>query len=172
MTTMLSQLRESTPHHVLEIADRVWRQKGLFICWPERSLLFMSGTTRVKYHQYTPDQKRQLREAGITPDSRSNGPAIMAYRLASGERRSRVAPGKEWSVHHIYDGQFPAPGRNNTTHAVNDGQYFTEASGLVAIHPIGDALADEVPYFAWLLRREAFERFDFDPDSVFRGRSG
>ena len=173
MNTMLNQLRESTPHHVLEIADRVWGQRDLFTRWPKRALLFMSGTTRLKYHQYTPDQKQRLHEVGIPPDTRSNGPAIMAYRLAGGERPSRVAPAKKWSVHHhIYDGKFPAPGQKNTTHAVNDGRYFTEASGLVAIHPIGDALADEVPYFAWLLRREAFERFGFDPDSVFREQSG
>ena len=72
----------------------------------------------------------------------------------------------QWSIHHVYDGKFPAPGRR-TTHAVKEGRYFTEAAGLVAIHPIADVLADEVPYFAWLLRREAFERFGFDPDDVF-----
>ena len=45
---------------------------------------------------------------------------------------------------------------------------FTEAAGLVAIHPLADALADEVPYFAWLLRFEAYQRYGFDPDGVFK----
>jgi hypothetical protein len=70
-------------------------------------------------------------------------------------------------VHHIYDGKFPAPDRPTTTHAVKDPQLFTQSAGLVAVHPIADALADEVAYFAWLLRREAFDRFRFDPDGVF-----
>ncbi len=169
---MLNRLRDGTPPHIRDIVERVWAQKDLFVRWPARPLLPMPGTTRVKYHQCPADLERQLRETGITPDGRSNGPKIMAYRLGGGERPSRVAPGREWSVHHIYDNKFPAPGRLRTTHAVNVPRYFTEAAGLVAIHPIGDALADEVPYFAWLLRREAFDRFGFDPDDVFRGQPG
>jgi hypothetical protein len=43
---------------------------------------------------------------------------------------------------------------------------FTHSAGLVAVHPTA-ALADEVGYFAWLLRREAYDRFQFDPDQVF-----
>jgi len=170
MNTIFTQMRDSTPRHELDIVDRVWDQRNLFVRWPKRPLLFMPGTIRVKYHQYTRDQVQRLRDAGITPDTRSNGPAIMAYRLAGGERPTRVTLAKEWNIHHIYDGKFPALGKNDTVHAVTDGRYFTEASGLVAIHPIADALADEVPYFAWLLRREAFQRFGFDPDSVFQGQ--
>ncbi|MCC6126164.1 MAG: hypothetical protein IT426_14475 [Pirellulales bacterium] len=67
----------------------------------------------------------------------------------------------------IYDGSFKAKGMNRTIRAVNEGNYFTESSGLVAVHPVADALADEVPYFAWLLRFEAFQRYGFDPDGVF-----
>lgn len=164
---MLDSLRSTTQRHVLEIADRVWEQRDLFILWPKNPLLFMPGTVRVKYHKYTDEQKQCLRKERIALDSRSNGPAIMAYRLAGGQRPPRVSPGREWSVHHIYDGKFPAPGRSETIHAVKDGRYFTDAAGLVAVHPIADALADEVPYFAWLLRREAYARFGFDPDGVF-----
>jgi hypothetical protein len=98
---------------------------------------------------------------------RSNGPAICAYKLAGGERPPRIVASRQWSVHHIYDGKFPAPGSITTAHAVKDGRYFTESAGLVAAHPVADALADEVPYFAWLLRAEAFRRFRFDPDQVF-----
>jgi hypothetical protein len=42
-----------------------------------------------------------------------------------------------------------------------------QSAGLVAIHPVAEALKDEYSYFAWLLRHEAFLRFDYDPDSVF-----
>ena len=52
---------------------------------------------------------------------------------------------------------------------MKDAALFTEAAGLVAAHPFADALADEVPYFAWLLRAEAYQRFGFDPDAVFGG---
>ncbi len=167
---MIELFRRESPAHVLEVADQIWACRQLFICWPKRALLFMPGTTRVRYHQYTDEQMWTLHEAGINPDTRSNGPAIMAYLLAGGKRPERVSPGRKWSIHHIYDGKFPWPERASTTHSVRDGLCFTEAAGLVAVHPIADALADEVPYFAWLLRQEAFERFGFDPDIIFSCR--
>ena len=164
---MIESLRNDLDDKLLKIVDAVWNNGDRYIRWPKRSFLFIPGRTRERYHKYTDEQKEMIRQAGVTPDSRSNGPAIMAFLLAGGERPSRIAPGRQWSVHHIYDGQFPAPGREKTTHAVKDGRYFTEAAGLVAVHPVADALADEVPYFAWLLRLEAFKLFDFDPDGVF-----
>ncbi len=69
-------------------------------------------------------------------------------------------------------GRYPAVGSTASTRAVIHGNYFTEAAGLVAIHPIADALADELAYFAWLLRHEAFRRFGFDPDGVFSAEGG
>ena len=42
--------------------------------------------------------------------------------------------------------------------------------GLTATHPVAEALADEDFRFAWLLRREAFLRFGYDPDAVFSER--
>jgi hypothetical protein len=38
---------------------------------------------------------------------------------------------------------------------------------LVAVHPIADALYEEDPEFAELLRRESFTRFGYDPDGLF-----
>jgi len=38
---------------------------------------------------------------------------------------------------------------------------------LIATHPVADALCDEFPFFAWLLRAESFRRFGYDPDGVF-----
>ena len=52
-------------------------------------------------------------------------------------------------------------------HAVKNGKHFTQAAGLVAVHPIAESLKDEYFHFAWLLRREAFLRFGYDPDAVF-----
>jgi len=52
-------------------------------------------------------------------------------------------------------------------HATKKVCHFTQSAGLVAVHPIADALADEFPFFTWLLRAEAFVRFKYDPDGVF-----
>jgi hypothetical protein len=127
----------------------------------------MPGTVRVKYHYYSPEQLTQIKAARIRPDTRSNGTAIMAYALAGGRRPGRASGREQWCIHHIYDGRYPAPEAASCTRAVTHGAYFTEAAGLVAIHPVADALADELAYFAWLLRHEAFCRFGFDPDGVF-----
>jgi hypothetical protein len=51
--------------------------------------------------------------------------------------------------------------------AAMDPRHFTQSAGLVAIHPIADALADEFGVFAWRLRAEAFLRFGHDPEGVF-----
>ena len=98
-------------------------------------------------------------------DSRSNGPAIMSFLLVGGERPRR-SNRQGWHVDHIYDKKFPWVTKTRSLHAVKDGKHFTQAAGLVAIHPIAEALKDEYFCFAWLLRREAFVRFDYDPDGV------
>lgn len=45
-------------------------------------------------------------------------------------------------------------------------------AGLVAIHPIAEALKDEYFYLAWKLRHEAFLRFGYDPDAIFSKKVG
>jgi len=72
-----------------------------------------------------------------------------------------------WHIDHIYDGKFPWPTRNRSLHAVKNGNHFTQAAGLVAIHPVAEVLKDEYSHFAWLLRREARRRFGYDPDGIF-----
>ncbi|MDA1314605.1 MAG: hypothetical protein O2968_14795 [Acidobacteria bacterium] len=125
---MLDTLRATTPEHLLDIVDPVWKQQDAFIRWPKQSLLFAPRVTRKKgYHKFTKEQKRQLRQARIAVDGPSNGPAVMAFLLAGGERPKRLASNHGWSVHHIYDGKFPAHGATQTTHAVKDGEYFTHA---------------------------------------------
>jgi hypothetical protein len=149
-----------------EIADFVWNKQADFVQWPGKSVVFTQTSIRQKYHVFTPEQKVLLRTNKITPDTRANGPAIMSFLLAGGIRPTRRNR-RGWPIHHIYDGQFPFPGRTVTLHAVKDERYFTESAGLVAIHPVADGLASELPYFAWLLRYRAFELFGFDPDLVF-----
>ena len=41
---------------------------------------------------------------------------------------------------------------------------------LIAIHPVANAVFEEYPCVAWLLRAKAFLRFGYDPDSVFSAR--
>jgi len=86
--------------------------------------------------------KRELKERGIPIDSRSNGPAIIVYKLAGGKRPKRAESTKEWSIHHIYNGKFPFREGGKILHAVKEGKHFTQSAGLVAIHPIAEALAD------------------------------
>lgn len=143
----------------------IYESPADFISWPARSLLLWPGRAREDYHRYPDNVRQQLRNAGISPDGRSNGPAICSFFLAGGIRPLRET-GKGWSIHHIYDGNFPFPNKMSTTHAIKDGRYFTEAAGLVAVHPLADAMAEEFADFAWWLRREAYKKFGFDPDNV------
>jgi hypothetical protein len=165
----IRDLRRGVGAVLLRVADDVWANRTDFIRWPLKSLVFMPGVVRgaVEYHQYSAPQKEQMKAAKIAPDGRTNGPAIMAYLLAGGERPMRASGREGWSIHHIYDGQHFHHAKTSCTRAVTHGDYFTEAAGLVAIHPVADALADELAYFAWLLRYEAYLRFGFDPDGVF-----
>jgi|SRR5712671_5853359 len=163
----LKELRKDVPKHVLTVIDDVWKQRDLFVKWPQNPDCFWPGCVRARYHKYSVTRLAQMRAAGYKADCRSNGPAVLSFLLHGGERPRRQTPNRQWSVHHIYDGKFPFPNRATTIHAVKSGKWFTHSAGLVAVHPIADALADEVAYFAWLLRKEAFDRFQFDPDGVF-----
>jgi hypothetical protein len=156
------------------IAKEVWAAKEEFVRWPKRELLFWPGLKRHPNGQrkdcysYSPQQRAMLEKAGIREDARNNGPAILAFQLAEGERPSRTdVPKFHWSVHHIYDGRFPASQGSFVRHAMREGEHFTQSAGLVAVHPIADGLAGDCAYFAWLLRYEAFLRFGYDPDKVF-----
>jgi hypothetical protein len=66
-----------------------------------------------------------------------------------------------WHIHHVFDGTEGAP------HAVHDGNLFTHSAGLVAAHPVAHLLAHQSALLKWLLRREAFLRFGFDPKGDF-----
>jgi hypothetical protein len=152
----------------------LWDNRDDFIKWPRRKLLLWNGETNTRYHTYPRYIVTKLKKANHTPNRLRNGSAIMAYLYAGGMRLPRRV-GKQdskqdWNIHHIYDGRFSFPPNRSgkTLHAVKDGKHFTQAAGLVAIHPIAHACADEYFWFAWQLRRESFRRFKYDPDGVFR----
>ncbi len=139
-----------------------------FVRWPTHAMLLWSGRTRAqKYHKYPQSIQYMARMNQIGLDGRVNGPAVAAFRLAGGERPSRIGSNNGWSIHHLYSGKFPYPGRASTTHAAWEGLHCTQSAGLVAVHPIADQMCDEYPCFSWLLRAMAFQKFDYDPDGVF-----
>jgi len=146
-----------------------------FVRWPLRARLPFPGYSRVpesgakqKYFpRYSEEIVREAKALGFSPDRRPNGPAIAAFLLAGGQRPQRFGSSNQWSIHHLYSGKFPYLDRAETTHAAKRGEHFTQSAGLVAIHPVADAAADEYPCFSWLLRALAFQKFGYDPDKVF-----
>jgi len=155
-----------------KIINEVWHHRTRFVQWPTKAILLWDGCVRVRYHHYPEEIKNKLKSKGIRIDSRSNGPAVMSFLFAGGRRPKRASDSKqEWHVHHVYDGRFPWIDNGDTLHAVQSGKHFTQSAGLVAIHPIAEALADEYFYFAWLLRYESYLKFSYDPDMVFCGKT-
>jgi hypothetical protein len=165
------QVKSDAVRHVLQ---HVGNHLADFVEWPKRSFLLWRGCDRVplagkkqKYHVY-PDTIRQLAKARkLTLDSRPNGPARASFSLSDGVRPGRFGSTNASTMHHLYSGKFPYLGRVSTLHAVKKGDHFTQSAGVIATHPIADALSDEYPFFAWRLRFEAFTRFGYDPDGVF-----
>lgn len=166
-------MSEKEPNTFAKLAMFVWLNSDQFIRWPKRTYCFWpgqvraNGTGRTPCYEYSQEQLALIAQAGLEPRAWNNDPAIFAFKLAGGDRPQRADWKWEWTIHHIYDGKFEAQPGWQTTHAVRHPAYFTEAAGLVALHPIADSLASEVTLFAWLLRHEAFKRFGFDPDGVF-----
>jgi hypothetical protein len=145
-----------------------------FIRWASEAILLWPGCDRIpplgkkqKYFSFPAHIRQMAKSLRIPLDTRPNGPAIAAFRLAGGKRPKRFGSSNAWSVHHLYSGKFPYCDRKGTTHAAKDCMHFTQSAGLVAVHPVTDALVDEFPFFTWLLRAEAYRRFGYDPDKVF-----
>lgn len=158
---------------VRQVVLDVVRHLDSFVRWPGKALLLWPGCDRsTKYHVY-PEVVRNVAFVAQVKglDSRVNGPAVAAFRIAQGVRPRRFGSNNSWSVHHVYSGKFPYPGRESTLHAAKSGLHFTQSAGLVAIHPIADQMCDEFPAFAWLLRAMAFDKFGYDPDHVFSNNS-
>jgi len=133
-----------------------------FFRWPSVGQLLWPGCIRTQQdgeHQYPGELLARLAKLGIPPDTRTNGPAIVSFLAAGGIRPSWGNEG--WHIHHIFDGT------QDTPHAVRDGGLFTYSAGLVAAHPVAHHLAHQSIVLKWLLRREAFLRFCFDPAGDF-----
>jgi hypothetical protein len=149
-------------------------QVDSFVHWASEARLLWPGCDRVppvgrrqKYFTYPPHIKAMAKACGLQLDTRANGPAIAAFVIGGGTRPSRFGSSNAWSIHHLYSGKFPYLGRSTTTHAAKEPNHFTQSAGLIAAHPLADALADEFPFFAWYLRAQAYLRFGYDPDGVF-----
>lgn len=167
----LTQVPTPAERHVLEA---VATDLDSFVRWAKDPLLLWSGCDRIpptgerqKYHSYPPEIRKMASDVGLVLDRRPNGPAIASFLLAGGERPARFGSSNAWSIHHLYSGKFPYFERRSTTHAAKECAHFTQSAGLIAAHPVADAMVDEFPFFAWLVRAHAFDRFGYDPDGVF-----
>jgi hypothetical protein len=167
----LEQITNETEKRVLKtVADDLdtfigWASEALLL-WPEEDRIPLAGRKQ-KYFSYPLHIRQMAKTQNVTLDGRPNGPAIASFVLAGGKRLQRFGSSNRWSIHHLYSGKFPYCGRADTTHAAKRTVHFTQSAGLVAAHPIADAMVDEFPFFTWLLRAEAFRRFGYDPDGVF-----
>jgi len=144
-----------------------WLDSRRFFEWPQVGTLLWPGCTRDKQNQcYPPKLEKRLARLSLQPDPRNNGPAIMAFLAAGGHRPIWGTEG--WPIHHIYDGIGEGPNRpQKVLRAVDDGEHFTHSAGLVAVHPAAHHLAHQSDLLRWLLRREAFLRFGYDPTNAF-----
>lgn len=133
-----------------------------FFRWPQASELLWKGCVRAKKdgeYVFPPELVTLLRRMKLTPDTRTNGPAINSFQAAGGKRPRWNGEG--WHIHHVFDGTEGSP------HAVEDGNLFTHSAGLVAAHPVAHEFAHRSALLKWLLRRESFLRFGFDPKGDF-----
>jgi hypothetical protein len=155
-----------------DAALAIWREKHNWFRWPIESAILQNGWTRDRdsnrtdCYRYSAELTRRLKQKNLNPDGRNNGPAILSFLMAGGERP--VSGGEGWPIHHIYDGQALIPNtQKKILHAVQDGEHFTHSGGLVAAHPAAHFVAHQSELLAWLLRWEAFCRFNYDPNKIF-----
>jgi hypothetical protein len=166
-----AQITTESFRYVAQYVGVHWQD---FVRFSEQPLLLWQGCDRVKpegkkqkYHSYPEEIKSAAKRIYVRLDTRPNGPARASFEFAGGERPERVGSTNDWTAHHLYSGKFPYLGRSTTTHAVKLGNHFTQSAGVITAHPIADALCDEYPFFAWLLRALSYQKFGYDPDGVF-----
>jgi hypothetical protein len=167
------QINDTLKDPVNGVIRQVLDHLDEFVKFPKKSVLLWKGCDRVgsatKKHEYPKDLKEALDKRGVVRDVRSNGPAITSFLFAGGERPARNQPSRGWNIHHLYDGKITYCGRQTSLHSVKEGNHFTQSAGLVAVHPVADALCDDVPAFSWYLRGLSLQMFGYDPDGVFPG---
>jgi|ERR1039458_8966447 hypothetical protein len=150
----------------------LWQEKDSWFRWPTESAVLQRGWTRdrnvsrIDCYPYEAELIRRLKQKNLKPDGRNNGPAILSFLMAGGERP--VSGDEGWPIHHIYDGlSFIPYTQRRILHAVQDGEHFTHSGGLVALHPAAHFVAHQSELLAWLLRWEAFRRLKYDPNKIF-----
>jgi len=156
-------------------AKAIWLNQHAYFKWPKRERVLnkdwirISNPTGKNLYPYSPKIIQECESAKIPADGRSKGPAIVTFLLSGGARPLREDPPTwGWSIHHIYDGKFPAPHqRSRVLNAVQVAGEFTNSRGLVAAHPVADFVAANSRLLAWLLRWEAFRRFKYDPNKIY-----
>ncbi|MEJ0090655.1 MAG: hypothetical protein WDM80_13050 [Limisphaerales bacterium] len=154
----------------------IWLNQHAYFKWPKKERVLNQEWIRITdpnnrddLYSYSPNIIQECESAKIPADGRSNGPAIVTFLLSGGARPLREDPPTwGWSIHHIYDGKFPAPHQEGgVLNAVRVAGEFTNSRGLVAAHPVADFVAANSRLLAWLLRWEAFRRFNYDPNRIF-----
>lgn len=159
---------------VRQVVCHLARNLDAFVVFPKCAVLLWQGCDRIapegkkqKHHKYPALIKDEAAKIRIQLDPRPNGPAIASFLFAGGQRPMCFGSTNAWSIRRLYSGKFPYIGRTDSLSSQRDGKHFTQSAGLVAAHPLADALADEFPAFSWLLRARAFQMFGYDPDHVF-----
>ena len=158
ITASVSEIEWTAILSILADPDR-------FFQWPRVSELLWPGCVRTQNdgeHVFPEELVRRLVKMGLKPDTRTNGPAIVSFLASGGIRPNWGIEG--WPIHHIYYGT------NGSSSAVKDGNLFTHSAGLVAVHPVVHHILHEskANLLKWLLWREAYLRFKFDPMGVFK----
>ncbi len=64
------------------IISEAWEHRADYIKWPARARLLWPGCVRIRYHRIPDTVKEEARAREVPVDSRSNGPAVMAFLLA------------------------------------------------------------------------------------------
>lgn len=169
-----SELKAITQPGATQILRTLLSNLDGFVNYPKRPLLLWMGCARTrqkgatgKMFRYPAELKELAKDLKAPLDPRRNGPAILAFAAGGGVRPLRSGSKNAWHIHHLYSGKFPYIERVETLHAASADLHFTQSAGLVAIHPLADAAADEYPCFAWLLRAHSFLLFGYDPDAAF-----
>ena len=177
-TWFKKEINDVEPECLKEIFLSIYHDYDELCQFSQTALLLIEGCDRrpeegkkMKYHRYPEYIKQVAKEKGIGLDSRPNGPAIAAFELAGGMRPQRYGSNNKWHIHHLYSGKFPYFGKSETVHAAKNGLHFTQSAGLIAVHPVLDALCDESPAFTWFLRHLSWKKFGYDPDNVFSSQN-
>ncbi len=99
--------------------------------------------------------------------------AAAAFRFAGGTIPQMPYAGG-WSLRHLYDGTFDHYDEEHfygagqqRINALQDHRHFTQAAGMVAVHPVVNQLWPIYPWIVYTLRARAAVTLHYDPDRVF-----